>query len=396
VADQKSLLSTTKVIERKIATISSKDRLRGTMANLYLFVFSVMVVLSQQRVAVQDLMGTWQGVLRENGQDQRTVIKVLRNDGGTLQGALYPIDKGGGYLPVSGTVRGGNITLSVPAHAATFSGKLDISGNSISGTWTENRSTQPFNLIRATADMAWKIPDDPLSAPKMASDIVPAYEVATFKLSLPGENRSLFRQGRRFNTTNTSIVDLMMFAYGIHPKQIANAPRWLETDKFDVTLLQAGEGQPSDAQLKEMMRQLLSDRLRLTLHREKRDVSVYRIVTLKAGTKLVESLNADGPAGVGSNAGVMTVKSGTMADFAGFLQRYYGMDRPVLDKTGLAGRYDFTLRWTPDDRPKTAGVTDEFPDFFTAIQQQLGLKLEPATESVDVLAIDEVERPTEN
>ena len=92
----------------------------------------------------------------------------------------------------------------------------------------------------------------------------------------------------------------------------------------------------------------------------------------------------------------MTVKSGTIADFAGFLQRYYGMDRPVIDRTALAGRYDFTLRWTPDDRQETGGVTDEFPDFFTAIEQQLGLKLETATESMDVLVIDHVEMPTEN
>jgi uncharacterized protein (TIGR03435 family) len=190
----------------------------------------------------------------------------------------------------------------------------------------------------------------------------------------------------------------MMFAYGIHFKQIANAPRWLETDKYDVTLLQAGEGQPNDTQLKEIMRKLLSDRLRLTLHREKRDLSVFRIVTLKAGPKLVDSLNPDGPAGWGGGGrvGMMTVKSATIADFAGFLQRYFDIDLPVIDRTGLSGRYDFTLRWTPDDRRNTGGVTDEFPDFFTAIEQQLGLKLETVTESVDVLVIDHVERPTEN
>ena len=93
---------------------------------------------------------------------------------------------------------------------------------------------------------------------------------------------------------------------------------------------------------------------------------------------------------------MMTVKSATIADFAGFLQRYYGMDRPVIDRTGLSGRYDFTLKWTPDDRPKTGGVTDEFPDFFTAIPQQLGLKLETVTQPIDVLVIDHVEKPTEN
>ena len=190
-----------------------------------------------------------------------------------------------------------------------------------------------------------------------------------------------------------------MFAYGIHFKQIANAPRWLETDKYDVTLLPSGEGRPSDGQLKEILRKLLSDRLRLTLHREKRNLSVFRIATLKAGAKLVDSLNPDGPAGVGGGVGTITVKSATIADFAGFLQRYWSpllMDRPVIDRTGLSGRYDFTLRWTPDDSRNTGGVTDELPDFFTAIQQQLGLKLETVTESVDVLVIDDVQRPSEN
>jgi uncharacterized protein (TIGR03435 family) len=150
------------------------------------------------------------------------------------------------------------------------------------------------------------------------------------------------------------------------------------------------------------MRKLLSDRLRLTLNREKRNLPVFRIVTLKTGTRLVDSLNPDGPAvwGGGGRVGMMTVKSATIADVAGFLQRYFGMalgiDRPVIDRTDLSGRYDFTLRWSPDDRPNTGDVPDEFPDFFTAIQEQLGLKLETVTESVDVLVIDHVERPSEN
>ena len=94
---------------------------------------------------------------------------------------------------------------------------------------------------------------------------------------------------------------------------------------------------------------------------------------------------------------MMTVKSATIADFAGFLQRYFSplVNQPVIDRTGLSRRYDFTLRFNPYGR-NTGGVTDEFPDFFTAVEQQLGLKLETATESVDVLVIDHVERPTEN
>jgi uncharacterized protein (TIGR03435 family) len=189
-----------------------------------------------------------------------------------------------------------------------------------------------------------------------------------------------------------------MFAYGIYSKQIANAAGWLETDKYDVTLLQAGEGQPSDAQLKRMVSKMLSDRVRLTIHHEKRDLPVFRIVTLKAGTKLVDSVNPDGPAvwGGGGRVGMMIVKSATIADLAGFIQRYFDIGQPVIDSRGLSRKYDFTLRWTPDDRRNTGGATDEFPDFFTAIEQQLGLKLETVTESVDVLVIDHVEKPTEN
>jgi len=165
------------------------------MTNLYLIVLGVTVVFSQQRAAAQDLMGTWQGVLRENGQDQRTVIKILKYDGGTLQGALYPIDRGGGYLPVTGTARGENITLSTPAIAATYTGKLDSSGNSISGTWTQNRLSQTLNLSRANNQTTWTIPPDPRAAPKMASDFVPTYEVATIKPIRPEENKSMFSTG---------------------------------------------------------------------------------------------------------------------------------------------------------------------------------------------------------
>src|SRR2546430_8024241 len=196
------------------------------MTTLSLFVFGVMVVLSQQRVAVQDLMGTWQGLLRANGQDQRTVIKILKDDRGTLQGALYPIDKGGGYLPLTGTARGENITLSIRAIAATYTGKLDSSGNSISGTWTQDRSTQPLNLNRANSETAWTIPVDPRDAPKMASDVVPTYEVATIKRSRRDEvNRTFLRQGRRVKTTATFIFELLHFFFGNPLPQNAQSTR---------------------------------------------------------------------------------------------------------------------------------------------------------------------------
>jgi hypothetical protein len=137
------------------------------------------LVLRPSALVAQGLMGTWQGILRANGEEQRTVIKILKDDGGTLQGALYVIERGPGYFALAGTARNGNITLSVPALVATYTGKLDSSGKSITGAWTENGSTLSLSLVQTNPDTAWTIPDD--RVPKMAADLDPTYEVATIK-----------------------------------------------------------------------------------------------------------------------------------------------------------------------------------------------------------------------
>ena len=156
-----------------------------------------------------------------------------------------------------------------------------------------------------------------------------------------------------------------------------------------------------------MVQKLLADRFKLTFHHDKKELSVYAIVVGKTGPKLTKS--EGDPNGLPSlffrGLGVLPARNATMADFAGVMQSAV-LDRPVVDKTGLAGRFDFTLTWTPDEFqfeslgvkvPPSADNAAALPDLFTAIQQQLGLKLEGRKGPVEVLVVDHIEKaPTEN
>jgi uncharacterized protein (TIGR03435 family) len=164
------------------------------------------------------------------------------------------------------------------------------------------------------------------------------------------------------------------------------------------------EGQPNNRQMKALIQKLLADRFSLKSHREKRELSVYLIVVEKTGAKLTKAegdSKADpllffyGPARV-------VAKNSTIADFAGFLQGGT-LDRPVLDRTGLTGRYDFGLLWKPDvslggpgNNPQPPSDSDGLPDIFTAIQQQLGLRLVATKTPTEVIVIDHLEKPPEN
>lgn len=241
--------------------------------------------------------------------------------------------------------------------------------------------------------------------PRIAADAAPAFDVAVIKPSEPGEGLTLMVRGRQFITRASSLADLIAFAFGVHANQIIGGPSWLKTEKYDLTAQSDSESlsSPNGQQLKLMLQNLLADRFGLAFHRAKKKLSVFTIVVGKTGSKLVTG-SADpnrGP-GVGFNRhGVMTVRSATMSDFAGFLQRY-ALDRPVVDRTNISGIYSFKLAWTPDETQfegrgfAPAKDTGDAPDLFTAIQQQLGLKLESAKIPVDVLVIDRVEKPTAN
>ena len=359
----------------------------------------------------QNLAGTWQGTLKAGPQDLRIVIKLSLQDD-KLAAVLYSIDQGGQSVAANSVTQSGStIKINLSAMGGGYEGKLSDDGNSITGSLNQGGVSLPLNLARAAAATAWTIPEPPPPPKAMPTDAKPQFEVATIKPSKPDERFSiLVNRSGMVNATNSSLSDLIKFAYDLNPRQITGAPAWVEMEKYTVSGKPDTAGTPSMSQLKGMVQQLLADRFALKFHMEKRNLPAYVITASKAGAKL--SRNESNPNGLpgfgGTPQGFMAVNA-TMAEFATFLQQYF-LESPVLDQTGLGtARYNFTLKFTPDPSQRRMGAPesataaapaavdpDAPPDLFTAVQQQLGLKLESTKEPVDAMVIDHVEKPSDN
>jgi uncharacterized protein (TIGR03435 family) len=229
-------------------------------------------------------------------------------------------------------------------------------------------------------------------------------------------------------TANTTLQALIRLAYGVEDNQISGAPKWVNSDKYDVEAKMDGataaeldklSDDQSEPARERMLQALLEDRFKLMLHRETKDLPVYSLVVAKNGPKLQETkpgepdgdgrTGPDGRPAVGGHfmrmgRGQLNGHNLGMADIVRVLTQQLG--RTVVDKTGLRGNYNFTLKWTPDDSDlpefkEPAGAQGSPPDssgpsIFTAIQEQLGLKLESQKGPVEILVIDHVEKPSEN
>ena len=225
-----------------------------------------------------------------------------------------------------------------------------------------------------------------------------AFEVATVRITGPssdGHTHINYPPGDRFSATNITLLALMQWAYNMPEKQILEGPPWLASNRFDFQAKAdtdeiRGLTSEQDRDLKRRMVQaLLAERFHLTLHQETRTLSAYDLIVAKAGSKL-QPTKSSGKS-IGTSRTYFNGEGLTMTLIAEELSRITG--RVVVDKTNLTGRYDFKLVWTPDDVPAT---DNSAPSLFTAVQEQLGLKLEPAKEAAPVLVIDHVEPPTPN
>jgi uncharacterized protein (TIGR03435 family) len=352
---------------------------------------------------------TWQGTLHA-GRDLRTVVKISKADDGGYKAVFYSIDQGGDGIPVTTiTLDGTTVKMSLKMIGGTYEGKLSSDGKTITGTWSQGPSPLPLNLTRATPDTEWTIPPPAPRLPPMAENADPSFEVATIKPSAPNQPGKGFGfRGDKFSTRNTNLNDLIMFAYKLHIKQIIDAPPWFGTDLYDIEGKPDVEGRPNQKQMGIMVQKLLADRCKLSFHHEKRELSVFVITVGSGGLKLEKSTAGpnDPPAFFFRGLGDLTVRNQTMADFASWMQTV--LDRPVVDQTGLTGRYDFELKWTPDDSqfavfrgvgalpPPPKDDPNAPPSLYTAIQEQVGLKMGPAKVPDDVIVIDHVEKPSEN
>lgn len=226
------------------------------------------------------------------------------------------------------------------------------------------------------------------------------FEVASIKPSAPGGGqrfRMQFAEGGRVTASNVTVLILIQQAYGVRDFQIQGAPSWIGSEHYDITTVAAGGTQPDD--LGPMMQALLADRFKLLLHRVTKELPVYALVVGKGGSKLQASTSAQ--MRIRTGRGQFDMQKGEMKTFANELARQLG--RTVIDKTELAGEYDFKLEWTPDEaqsgpaaEPGTVQIEGTGPSIFTALQEQLGLKLESTKGPVEILMIDRVEKASEN
>jgi len=265
------------------------------------------------------------------------------------------------------------------------------------------------------------------------------YEVASIKLNKSGDGRVMIgmQPGGRFTASNVTVRMLIRNAYQLQDSQLVGGPDWLTTDHFDIAAkAEDGAvsgpppplGQPGPIQL--MLRSLLADRFKLVVHNEDKEMPIFALVLNRPDGKLGPQLTKSAvdcaaimgrgrgaaptpppppgqamPCGIRMGFGNMVVGAAPMAQIAASLSQFAG--RIVVDKTGLAGAYDMNLTWTPDNLPqRPAGAPEPLvngvpvdpngPSLFTAVQEQLGLKLDSQRSPIKVLVIDRAEHPVEN
>ena len=242
-------------------------------------------------------------------------------------------------------------------------------------------------------------------AAPMAADADVSFKKATIKRNTSGGVRpfAFHLDGRTFVTEDTSLTDLISYAYEVHAKQIVGGPEWMDQDRYDIHATLGQKGEPSHEQLRVMVKKLLAEKFGLTFHADKEEMPAWVLTVGSDGAKLSPTefegqlpgiMGTPGPAGM-----TIFVRNATLEDFAVYLQLIV-LDRPVVDLTGMTGRFDFHVTYTPDATqfgghpPKPAAQPSaQAPNLSDAMRQQLGLELVGEKTLVDVIAVDHAERP---
>jgi uncharacterized protein (TIGR03435 family) len=360
-----------------------------------------------------DISGIWQAtVAGPNGQKgTRVVIKVTKDASGTYAASLFNADRGGPPLKFTTvTVEGADVKFATPM--VTIEGKLSADGKTIDGSFNGGGpNPTPISFARTAPDAAWPIPE-PIKP--MAADAKPGFDVVTVKPSPPGrQGKGIGFDGRHFRLINANLNDMIALGYGLHTKQIVGASDWAGKDLFDIDGVPDVPGMPNQKQIQMLLQNLLADRFQLKFHNEQRELAVYAITVAAGGPKLTKSTAApNDPGGFGfrgpnSQGVTASARNLTMAEFATWMQASV-TDRPMVDQTGLTDHYDFQLKWTPDDSqfaqfrgagmtmPTPSDAADAPPSLYTAVQEQLGLKIEATKAPDEVMVIDSVEKPSPN
>ena len=221
-----------------------------------------------------------------------------------------------------------------------------------------------------------------------------SFEVASIRPNRSGATDSNVDStaGGRLTITNENVKALIILAFGVKDYQISDAPGWLDSERYDIAAKTATPANPGLETEKSLLRALLADRFALQSHKETRESTVYSLQIGKNGSKLTRHDDGSGTT-ARTTCGHMTGKRVTVAVLATMLSLQ--LEHDVADQTALPGKYDFQLDWTPDTGPCRDEQIDH-PSIFTAVQEQLGLKLESAKGPTEILVIDHIDRPSEN
>jgi uncharacterized protein (TIGR03435 family) len=218
-----------------------------------------------------------------------------------------------------------------------------------------------------------------------------------------------FMSGGGLQTTGSTLKDLIVTAYDVHPTQIQGGPPWVAVDRYDVTTkMTEGEGDPATLadterqkwteRIRLRTRALLASRFNLAVHKETRESAIYELHVDKNGPKADALKESSATFGISFRGNVMLSNGGDMHELVLLLSSQ--LQKPVVDKTGLTGKYDFTLRWATEQLSLVPGAAtgeaDKLPSIFTAMREQLGLRLDSTKDPIEVLVIDRADKPSEN
>jgi uncharacterized protein (TIGR03435 family) len=260
-------------------------------------------------------------------------------------------------------------------------------------------------MMRAAVGMIWFGAAAMAVAQPPARPAFDAFEVATIKpVDADLKAGRTFRMDgtHRWVANNFTLEALIALGFDLNPRTISGGPEWVRSQKFAIAAVTPGDVTPTRLEQMTMLRALLIDRFGLKFHRQAKEMAIYELTLAKGGAKLKDAAKPDEPPrifGVVYPAKVeIPARSVTMDDFVAMLQRAT-LDRPTLNRTGLTGRYDFDLVFTPDETlyggelPKPRADAPD-PPFFVAVQEQLGLKLTATRGQVSAIVIDTVARPS--
>jgi uncharacterized protein (TIGR03435 family) len=272
----------------------------------------------------------------------------------------------------------------------------------------------PARLFRALAAAAAIGAAAPSLAQSTSAAKPAEFEVASVKLHTSADQRTMMvaQPGGRFVAANIPLRLLIRTAFQLQYDQIVGGPAWLVTDRFDIEARASGTPGAPTAELLTMLQSLLADRFKLTTHREMRELPIFvlerarRDGALGKGLRpticpdIAEDLSKPQPcANISNGLGSLTARGMPFDQLTAYVSPF--LNRVVVDRTGLEGRYDLELTWTPEPRVQTASpdppaIDPNAMSIFTALQEQLGLKLDSTKGKVEVLVIDTVAHPTPN